>query len=275
MCIWSTTAAQIRLMNFSSQPTLIFCSNIIAIIPALLIASRNIPVALDSFKKYKFILISVGLFAASNSYTFFESIQLTTVANALITHYTTPVLVAVTAPFFLKEKFTIRVVISLVIAVTGLIITVYSTESGVNKTYNHLSGIIFGLISAVGYAAVILIGRKFKTDINPYSYIIFQSGTAILLFLPFADLNILSYPKYPALFYLLTFSVFNIFTGAVLFFNALSKIKAAAVAIIGYIEPVGAILISTFLFDEPLTWQICLGGILILSSAVIVNTGDN
>ena len=271
MCIWSTTAPQIRLMNFTSQPTLIFWSNAIAIIPAVIFVLRNHARAAAGFKKYKLPLISVGLFAASNSFTFFESIQLTTIANALITHYTTPVIVAVTAPFFLKEKFTLRVAVSLITAIIGLVIIVYSTGGVMNKEYNHFLGITYGLLSAVGYAAVILIGRNFKTDINPLLYIISQSAVAILIFSPFANMNISVYPAYPVIFYLFTFSVFNIFVAAILFFNALSKVKAATVAIIGYIEPVGAILLSVILFNEPLTWKICLGGGLILFSALIVN----
>ncbi len=268
MTIWATTAIQIREINFDSQATLIFWSNIIAIIPAFFILSKSYKENLKIFAQYKFVLISVGLLAVVNAFTFFRAIQITTIANALITHYTTPVIVAAAAPFFLKERYNLKIVFSLILSIIGLIIIL--DMNSLRLENNDFIGCIYGLISALAYAAVIIIGRFFKANINPFVYSASQSAAAVIIFLPFADLHFFSFPN-SSIFYLFTFSIFNILAGAFLFFKALTKINAATVAIIGYIEPLGAIFLSVILYNEPMTIKIITGGFLILFSALIVN----
>ncbi|MBP7652484.1 DMT family transporter [Candidatus Dependentiae bacterium] len=272
MFIWATTAIQIRLIKCDPY-TVIFWSNVIAIFPAILIiALKNFKKNISIFTEYKWILLVVGLMSTVNSITFFYSIRMTTIANALMTHYMTPVIVAVSAPIILKEKFTFITMISLVIAITGLLLII--DVRNLRFESSDFIGSLLGLISAFAYAAVILIGRNFKTNINPFVYIISQSFTA-LIFMSF--LTKYSFWKFDgvSLALLTTFGLFNIAGAAYLFYKSLTKITASSVSIIGYIEPVGAILISVIYLNEPLTVQTIIGGILILSSAAIINIRAN
>mgnify|MGYP003817984659 CR=1 FL=1 len=268
MMIWATTAVQIRLIKCDPF-TLIFWSNAIAILPAIIILIYyDLKKAAAVFFEYKWILFFVGVMSVANNITFFYSIRMTTIANALMTHYMTPVMVAVTAPFILKERFTKITALSLIMSIIGLALIIDVTNLRFESA--DFIGSVLGLASAVSYAAVILVGRNFKTSINPLIYIIAQSSSALIFMSFLTNYKIWEFDKV-SLILLATFALFNIAGAAYLFYKSLTKITASAVSIIGYIEPVGAIGISVFLFDEPLSFQKGIGGILILLSAAVVN----
>ncbi|HOK41119.1 MAG TPA: DMT family transporter [bacterium] len=267
MLIWATTAIQIRLIK-TDFLNILFWSNIIALLPAFLLFFLNFKKLSKMFIAHKLILFAVGLFAFINGFTYFYSIKNTTIANALMTHYTTPIIVAVFAPIFLKEKFTIKILIALISGIIGLLLIINQTNLRFNS--NDFYGIICGLISAFAYAAVILIGRFFKTNINPVVYIISQSSVAVIFSLPFINLHFWNFDKQSIIF-IITFGLFNIFLAAVLFFKSLTKVNASIVGIIGYIEPIGAIIIGIIFLNEIMTLKILIGCLLVIISSVIVS----
>jgi len=267
MLIWATTAIQVRLISVNFY-NILFWSNFIALVFAFIFAFRERKKYIKIFFEYKFVLLSVGICALINGLTYFYSIKNTSIANALMTHYMTPVMVAVAAPFFLKERFTFIIFTALVLSILGLIIIIDPQKLQFKS--NDFYGIIAGLISAVAYAVVIIIGRYIKTNINPLNYIIAQSGIAVFVMSFFCDWNIFSFDQ-QSLFYLTTFGIFNIFFAAILFFKSLTKVDASIVGIIGYIEPVGAIMLGILFLKEPMNLRIAIGAFLILFSSTLVN----
>ncbi|HPN30666.1 MAG TPA: hypothetical protein PKY81_06885, partial [bacterium] len=80
MMIWATTAVQIRLIKCDPF-TLIFWSNAIAILPAIIILIYyDLKKAAAVFFEYKWILFFVGVMSVANNITFFYSIRMTTIA---------------------------------------------------------------------------------------------------------------------------------------------------------------------------------------------------
>jgi len=208
MLIWATTPIQVRLINLDFI-SLIFWTNFFAIIPAIIIFFlKDTKQNLEIFIQNKNILLAVGILATINGLTYILSIKLTTVANAVITHYMTPVIVAVAAPFFLKEQFNIRTLIALILSIIGLLLIV--DINNLRFENQDFKGILCGLTSAFAYAAVIIIGRHFKSQIQPFIYIIAQSGTALLALCFVTDYNYFS-KDLTTQICVLTFAAFNIF----------------------------------------------------------------
>ncbi|MCK5062697.1 MAG: EamA family transporter, partial [Candidatus Aenigmarchaeota archaeon] len=54
--------------------------------------------------------------------------------------------------------------------------------------------------------------------------------------------------------------------GFILFFSALKKINASTASHLTYVEVISAAIFGIVLFGELLTWNVLLGGILIIAS---------
>ena len=79
--------------------------------------------------------------------TFIWSITNTTVAITLLCLAAMPFITALLGFLFLKERISISVWIAIIVASIGIIIMAYGTDS-----LNSIEGLIFGLVSAVGFS---------------------------------------------------------------------------------------------------------------------------
>ncbi|MBI2665482.1 DMT family transporter, partial [Candidatus Woesearchaeota archaeon] len=58
--------------------------------------------------------------------------------------------------------------------------------------------------------------------------------------------------------------------GFVLFFSALKKIKVSTVSFLSYTEVVSAIILAVIFFQETLTWNMIVGGLLIILATTLI-----
>ncbi len=105
---------------------------------------------LDFYKNYLKIGISGivgGIGLGTAMITFIWSITNTTVAITLLCLAAMPFITALLGFLFLKEKISISVWIAIIVASIGIIIMAYGTDS-----LSSIEGLIFGLVSAVGFS---------------------------------------------------------------------------------------------------------------------------
>ena len=62
--------------------------------------------------------------------------------------------------------------------------------------------------------------------------------------------------------------------GFMLYFSAIKKIKISTASFLSYFEPVSAILFGVILFSEKLTWNMLVGGLLIIASAMAMKAKE-
>lgn len=91
-------------------------------------------------KKGIIILIISGMAIGLNWVFLFNSYNYITVANATIVYYLAPVIVIFVSPIFLKEKLTLKKVLSVICAMIGLVLIVRTGQSSSN--INLTQGII-------------------------------------------------------------------------------------------------------------------------------------
>ena len=131
-------------------------------------------------KKYLLILALMGLFNILNNVFYFQAFANTTISNAVLTHYTAPIFVALLAPIILKEKIEKVTIKALFFSVIGVMLISYSGNFSFYA--GEFIGILYGIASGLMYALVIITAKHISKFISIFSINIYQSffGAMIL-----------------------------------------------------------------------------------------------
>lgn len=267
--LWSSLGIIIRLSE-APPHLLIFSSCLISsILIGTFFLKQSVRKIIPKKKELLYFLV-IGPISLINSYTFFYSYQNTSIANAVLTHYTAPIVVAVLAPIFLRENLTIKIFIAIAVATVGLwiMLDISVVEfirlffAGDRNTY----GIIAGLVSGIAYGVLIIILRFFAQNFNPIIITFSQNVVISFILLPFIEIptNFMS-----MLWAFVIVGVVHSTLAPILYFNGMKYVTANKTAILGYLEPVSAIILGVFFLDEMVTYNVIIGGIMILFSGYL------
>lgn len=270
--LWSSLGIVIRLSGLDVH-ILIFLSSIISTVLAGLLFLKK------PFRDYlpsKDRLIPLGILgplSLINSYSFFYSYKNTTIANAVLTHYTAPVLVALLAPVFLKERLTLRILTALIISMTGLWImfnmSLPDLISLMLSGDRNTRGIIAGLVSGVAYAFIVITFRVLSQNYHPLTLTFSQNIIISFILFPFSDLN---KEVIKGLWAAITMGILHSTIAPILYFKGIRTVSANRAAILGYLEPVCAIMLGFVFLNEAIGLRTLIGGSLILFSGYLIVT---
>lgn len=215
------------------------------------------------------LLILVPVFFLANTFFFFYAFKHTTIAKAVLTHYTAPIFVAFMAPFFLKEKNLRTTWLAILLSSIGLWFIISTSASGEEISFSNSEsrGIIAGVLSGFSYAFLILIIRSIASKFSSLFIIFIQNVLVAVFLLPFIFNSGLGMQHLP---YIVTLGVVHSTIAPFLYVRGFKKVKANEAAILGYFEPVGAIILALIFLHEVPGMQALLGGILILYSGFMV-----
>jgi drug/metabolite transporter (DMT)-like permease len=134
-----------------------------------------------------------------------------------------------------------------------------------------LLGIFFGLLAAACYAALMLL-NKFIRLMGRLEITIIQLGITALLLLPYVFLTegfgVFEVFKSSVPF-IIILGIVNTGIGFWLFFSGMEKLKGQSIAMLSYVDPFVAILISAVILREHMTIVQIIGGALLLGSTFI------
>ena len=137
-----------------------------------------------------------------------------------------------------------------------------------------IRGIAFGLGAAALYAAVIILNKKVVVE-DIYAKTVIQLAGAALVMIPYVLLTEgvpeLTLTAADIGMVLLVGIVHTGITYA-LYFGSMQRLKAQTVAVMSYIDPVFALLLSAAVLHESLTPLGIVGAVLIIGSAIISET---
>lgn len=238
-----------------------------AVLAALLIASfltvtkQQIPFA--NIKKEVPLLLASGVAMGINWILLFEAYKYTTVSLATLSYYFAPVIVTVVCPILFKERLTAKQVVCFVMSTLGLVMITGIGDVSGGKDF---VGILFGLGAAVFYATVILL-NKFIKNVAGIHRTFLQFLSAIVTLLPYVLLTSgVSLGGMDCIGWVNLLIVGFIHTGVTycMYFSSLKELPGQKAAILSYIDPLVAVLISVTILGESMTlWQV-IGGMLIL-----------
>lgn len=214
-------------------------------------------------------LLYSGAAIGFNWILLFEAYCYTSVATATLCYYLAPILVIIGASIILKERLSMRKILCTAAALVGMVFVSGVLETGISSV-SEMKGILYGLGAAVLYASVILTNKQMP-DIPALDKTIFQLGFASLALLPYVLLTEGFDEPLEGIGIVLLIIVGVVHTGIayLLYFGSMKNLKAHTVAILSYIDPVLAILLSALLLREPMSIASAVGAVLILGGAYI------
>ena len=168
-----------------------------------------------------------------------------------------------------KEKLTGLKTICAVIATAGMILVSGVTDGESLRTGN-LQGVFQGLGAAACYAAVIILNKKIS-GADAYQKTTIQLLSAGAVMLPYLFLNegfggIRFSPS--SIILLLVVGIVHTGFAYVLYFESMERMRAQSVAMLSYIDPVTALLISGVILREPVRIGGIIGAVMIIGSAI-------
>ena len=202
-----------------------------------------------------------GIFLGIHFQFFFESIKLTTIANATFLGTLAPLFTLFLEKFWLKRRIKKNMIFALAIIFTGSIIII-SDQFDVSS--NYTVGNLYALICSFWIALAFMISENVRKEAGTvaFSRTLFASAAITLMMISFyTGESLIGYSKmdYFGLFLLgLIPTVFGHST----FYFALRYLQPTIVASFPLGEPIIASVIAYFLFSEAVGFSIILGGIL-------------
>ena len=269
MCIFSTIGILRRFIPYSSGFVAMFRGLTgSAFLLAVLLLRGGKP-DFTAIRKNLLVLLLSGSAIGVNWIFLFESYRYTTVATATLCYYLAPILVILASPIVLREKLTFSKCLCTLAALIGIVLVSGVLTDGLSGS-KDLTGICFGLAAAALYASVMLLNRKIH-DINCDDKTISQLFIASAILLPYVivtdDFSAMEFSVIPVLL-LLVAGIVHTGIAYWLYFGAIGTLNAQTTALYSYIDPIGAILLSVLLLQEPLSPAACIGAVLILGAAI-------
>lgn len=269
--LWSSLGVIVRLSGVA-PPILIFYSALVSVfVQGIILTKRRYRGAIPKGRGIMSLLI-LGPVTLLNILTFFYAFKYTTIANAILTHYIAPIVVAFLAPVFLRESIPMRVILSIVIATAGLWILLGVKPSGLIEYWKEPTrdalGIMLGLSSGFTYAVLILLVRFYAQNYRPLILCFFQNLVVAFILVPFIRI----FP-YEALWIFLLVGIVQSTAAPIMYFKGMSMVEANRAAVLGYLEPVCAILLGMIFLHESLDYKTVVGGIMVLFSGYLSISG--
>ena len=264
MAIFGTIGLFVRRIGVSSGELALYRAVLAAGIIGLylLVTKQRIP--LRQIGKEMILLLISGAAMGFNWILLFEAYKYTTVSVATLSYYFAPVLVTLACPLLFREKMSGKSWLCFAMSTVGIVlITGVGDLSGGGA---HMKGILFGLGAACFYASVILLNKCIK-NVQGIHRTFLQFLSAIVVLIPYVAttggirLQVLDASGWVSLLI-----VGLVHTGAAycLYFSSLKELPGQKAAILSYIDPLVAVLLSVTVLGEPMTVPQIIGGVLIL-----------
>jgi len=210
------------------------------------------------------VLALLGAILAVHWITFFQSIQMSTVAVGLLTFSTFPLFVTFMEPYFFREKLFVFDMFVAGAVLMGVILIVPSFDFN-----NHVTqGVFWGIMSGFTFAVLSILNRKYVSTYPSMVIVFYQNLVATIILIPFLLYKPLDLQ--PSDYVLLAIlGVFCTALAHVLFIQSLVKIKAQLASVIASLEPVYGIIFAFVILGEVPALRTIVGGFIILGTIIL------
>lgn len=232
---------------------------------AILLLSKT---TLQSFKHKKdlFFLVLSGIAMGVSWLFLFQAYRMIGVSIATLSYYCGPALVMILSPFLFKEKLKPHKVVSFCIVMFGMVLMNFSAFQDGGITI----GLFYGIMSAVLYALMIIFNKMNR-------HVQGLENTTIQLVISFLIVAIFVFstqsPTLPTsgdqLLPILFLGLVNTGLGCYLYFSSIQSLTPSSVAILGYLDPLSALLFSAIFLHEKLTSLQWVSALFILGGAML------
>lgn len=209
-------------------------------------------------------LIFISMLILFHWITYFISLQKSTVAIAMLSLFTFPIFTTFLEPLFYKTRLQPIHILMALLTLTGIALLAPSFD----LRNDHLQGILWGLVSALGYS---LRNLFVKRQVGTYSgmtlmfYQLLFGGLLLSPLLFFYDLG----PAMEQWLPLAGLSLIPTAIGHTMFVITLRHFTVTSMSIMSTIQPIYGILIGMVFLGEVPGFRAIAGGALILMTVVL------
>ena len=264
MVTFGTIGVFVRHIPVSSGELALYRAMMATVILGLYLLLTKQPLGLKSLGKELPLLLISGMAMGINWVLLFEAYRYTTVSVATLSYYFAPVIVTVVCPDLFRENMGKKQWLCFGMSTLGIILITGGGDLRGNNT--HMTGILFGLGAAVLYASVVLLNKMIK-GVSGIRRTVLQFAAALVVLVPYvawgSDIRL---GDMDASGWLCLLVVGLVHTGAAycLYFATLKDLSGQETAILSYVDPLVAVLVSVFVLGERMTVLQLAGGALIL-----------
>jgi len=237
----------------------VVCSSLLLLVIALV---KKDSLRLAS-KKDVFLIILTGAVMAAHWTTFFQSIQVSTVAIGTITFSTFPLFLTFLEPIIFHEKIRRQSIFCAVILFIGVLVTIPEFSMA-----NHTTiGIIWGMVCSLTYAILTLANRYFSSRYAARTICLYEQGAATMFLLPALFLVDTTWRASDLAGVAFVGFICTAFAHS-LYVTAQKSVKAQTAGIISGMETVYGIVYALLFLGEIPSIRELIGGAIILSVAM-------
>ena len=230
----------------------------------VLIFARKMPDK-EAVRKNIVPLCLSGACLGGNWLLLFEAYNHASVAFATLLYEMGPMMAILAAPMLFGEKPSVKKWLCSVVAVVGV-----ALSSGIfGGGEVQIRGVLLALGGACLYAGVMLLNRRIR-DIEPMDRTVMQLSLAAAMMLPYvlvAEGGQIAWPGMQGALLALTVGIVHTGLAYALYFGALGALPVQAAALLSYIDPALAVLLSALVLKENIGAAGFIGAALVLGAA--------
>lgn len=223
-------------------------------------------------KEILFVVLS-GIVMGLSWIFLYEAYVRIGVGLSSITYYCGPVIVMLSAPLVFRKKLNASQYLCFVVVFAGIMLVSLPEVMGQGSV--DVIGLLCGFASAAFHALMVIFTMKAPhiTGVKNSMMQLAVSWVTVALFLLAGET--VSLPDSPEQwFWVLFLSIVNTGIGCYLYFSDVSKLPVANVSILGYLEPLSAVIFAVILLHEELSLPEIIGAVLILGGAIVTTVND-
>ena len=268
MMVFGTLAIFVRNISLPSGELALYRAISAALLIGGYLLFSSDKLQLSYIKKELPLLLLSGAAMGINWILLFQAYNYTTVSAATLSYYFAPIIVTLVCPFLFHERLTKKQAFCFVMSTIGVFLIIGIPDSG--SMGNDMAGILLGLAAACFYAAVILLNKFIKTVTGIHrTFLQFLSAIAVLIpYVIAAGGFHLSSLNHAGWINLLIVGLIHTGITYCLYFSSLKELPGQEAAILSYIDPLVAVIVSVIVLGERISLLQLIGGSLILGFAL-------
>ena len=229
----------------------------------------------DSFYlKFKEIILLalLGLLFGISAISLFNSFLYMDAGLASTVLFIYPIFVAIIMALFFKEKNSIITILSIVFAFLGVVLLYESDGANVSNF-----GIFLVIVSSLCYAIyIVIINQYLKISALKVTFYSMLFCTITILIHSFFDssLNIMPLVNFNMWFYTVFLALVPTIISLLFLIKAIQLIGSTSASILGALEPLTAVLIGVYVFNEKITFWLVIGIVFILFGVILIVLKD-
>lgn len=215
-------------------------------------------------------LLGAGVCLGANWALLFEAYNIAGVSMATLMDYSAPVLVLLLSPLLLHQKQGARAYIGMAAAVFGLVLAL-----GIGGVHITGTALAVGLAAAVFYAGLIILNQMIKgfSGLQLTAAELVIAAVVMLCYVLLRGGSIRLPGNEGGTAALLVLCMVNTALACYLYFSSMNRLRARTVALLGYIDPVSALVFAAVFLNESMTALQIFGAALVLAGAAYGQSG--